>query len=178
MVTGDTKKRLDIERIRTIKEQTQVIMTLHGASGTDDGDLRRRAIAAGITVIRAIMDKEAGHIVETAVEARAGFIDRPTTVVLIVSTTLKSQSLPRSILVSSPGKPLQGIGATCASANPRAGICRGVRRELTPCYRGRPRLLTALRMAPRHASFLWLSHAGRLCRERRHRAINRRLNHR
>jgi hypothetical protein len=34
------------------------------------------------------MDKEAGHIVETAVEARAGFIDRPTTVVLIVSTTL------------------------------------------------------------------------------------------
>ena len=50
MVTGDTKKRLDIERIRTIKEQTQVFMTLHGASGTDDGDLRR-AIAAGITVI-------------------------------------------------------------------------------------------------------------------------------
>ena len=77
MVTGDTKKRLDIERIRTIKEQTQVIMTLHGASGTDDGDLRRRAIAAGITVIRAIMDKEAGHIVETAVEARAALlIDR------------------------------------------------------------------------------------------------------
>jgi hypothetical protein len=34
------------------------------------------------------MDKEAGHIVETAVEARAGFIDRPTTVMLIVSTTL------------------------------------------------------------------------------------------
>jgi hypothetical protein len=38
--------------------------------------------------LEAIMDKEAGHIVETAVEARAGFIDRPTTVVLIVSTTL------------------------------------------------------------------------------------------
>ena len=50
MVTGGMKKRLDIERIRTIKEQTQVFMTLHGASGTDDGDLRR-AIAAGITVI-------------------------------------------------------------------------------------------------------------------------------
>jgi fructose-bisphosphate aldolase, class II len=41
---------LDIERIRDIKQQTQVFMTLHGASGTDDGDLRR-AIAAGITVI-------------------------------------------------------------------------------------------------------------------------------
>jgi fructose-bisphosphate aldolase, class II len=50
MVTGGTKKHLDIERIRDIKQQTQVFMTLHGASGTDDGDLRR-AIAAGITVI-------------------------------------------------------------------------------------------------------------------------------
>jgi fructose-bisphosphate aldolase class II len=50
MVTGDTKKRLDIERIRTIKEQTRVFMTLHGASGTDDGDLRS-AIAVGITVV-------------------------------------------------------------------------------------------------------------------------------
>jgi fructose-bisphosphate aldolase, class II len=50
MVAGDTKKRLDIERIRTIKEQTRVFMTLHGASGTDDGDLRR-AIAAGMTVV-------------------------------------------------------------------------------------------------------------------------------
>jgi fructose-bisphosphate aldolase, class II len=50
MVTGVTKKQLDIERIRAIKEQTQVFMTLHGASGTDDRDLRR-AIAAGITVI-------------------------------------------------------------------------------------------------------------------------------
>ena len=38
--------------------------------------------------LESVMDKEAGHIVETAVEARAGFIDRPTTVVLIVSTTL------------------------------------------------------------------------------------------
>lgn len=50
MVTGGTKKHLDIERIREIKQRTQVFMTLHGASGTDDGDLRR-AIAAGITVI-------------------------------------------------------------------------------------------------------------------------------
>jgi len=32
--------------------------------------------------------KEAGHIVETPVEARAGFLDRPTLVVLIVSTSL------------------------------------------------------------------------------------------
>jgi len=50
MLAGDTKKRLDIERIRSIKEQTRVFMTLHGASGTDDDDLRR-AIAAGITIV-------------------------------------------------------------------------------------------------------------------------------
>ena len=34
------------------------------------------------------MRTEAGHIVETPVEARAGFLDRPTLVVLIVSTSL------------------------------------------------------------------------------------------
>jgi fructose-bisphosphate aldolase class II len=50
MVAGETKKRLDIERIRAIKEQTHVFMTLHGASATDDDDLGR-AIAAGITVV-------------------------------------------------------------------------------------------------------------------------------
>jgi hypothetical protein len=34
------------------------------------------------------MHEEAGHIVEPPVEARAGFLDRPTLVVLIVSTSL------------------------------------------------------------------------------------------
>jgi hypothetical protein len=34
------------------------------------------------------MHKEGGHIVETAVEARAGFLDRPTLAVLVVSTGL------------------------------------------------------------------------------------------
>jgi hypothetical protein len=34
------------------------------------------------------MHKEAGHIVESPVEARAGFLDRPTMIVLIVSTVL------------------------------------------------------------------------------------------
>ena len=50
MVAGNTKKRLDIERIRAIKAETRIFMTLHGASGTDDRDLRE-AIAAGITVV-------------------------------------------------------------------------------------------------------------------------------
>jgi hypothetical protein len=34
------------------------------------------------------MRKEAGHIVESPVEARAGFLDRPTMTVLIVSMVL------------------------------------------------------------------------------------------
>jgi hypothetical protein len=34
------------------------------------------------------MQNERGHIVETAVESRAGFLDRPTLTVLIVSTGL------------------------------------------------------------------------------------------
>ena len=50
MVAGKTKKRLDIDRIRAIKVESGVFMTLHGASGTDDNDLRE-AIAAGITVV-------------------------------------------------------------------------------------------------------------------------------
>jgi fructose-bisphosphate aldolase class II len=50
MVAGGTKKRLDIDRIRAIKAETRAFMTLHGASGTDDNDLRE-AIAAGITVV-------------------------------------------------------------------------------------------------------------------------------
>jgi fructose-bisphosphate aldolase, class II len=50
MVAGDIRKRLDIERIRAIKAEARIFMTLHGASGTDDNDLRE-AIAAGITVV-------------------------------------------------------------------------------------------------------------------------------
>ena len=50
MVQGKTRKRLDIARIAEIKRATQVMLTLHGGSGTDDEDFRR-AIAAGINVI-------------------------------------------------------------------------------------------------------------------------------
>jgi ketose-bisphosphate aldolase len=50
MVQGDTKKHLDIERIARIKQATAVFLTLHGGSGTDDGDFRK-AIAAGINII-------------------------------------------------------------------------------------------------------------------------------
>jgi fructose-bisphosphate aldolase class II len=50
MLSGDAKKRLNIERIRAIKERTRIFMTLHGASDTADGDLRE-AIAAGVTVV-------------------------------------------------------------------------------------------------------------------------------
>jgi len=50
MVSGETKKRLDIERIAAIKAATPVFMTLHGGSGTNDDDFRK-AIAAGINMI-------------------------------------------------------------------------------------------------------------------------------
>jgi fructose-bisphosphate aldolase class II len=50
MVQGETKKRLDIERIAAIKRAARVFLTLHGGSGTDDGDLRK-AIAAGINIV-------------------------------------------------------------------------------------------------------------------------------
>ena len=50
MVHGQTRKRLDIQRIAQIKSAAQVPLTLHGGSGTDDEDLRK-AIAAGINII-------------------------------------------------------------------------------------------------------------------------------
>jgi fructose-bisphosphate aldolase class II len=50
MVKGETKKRLDLERIAAIKQASGAFLTLHGGSGTDDDDLRR-AIAAGINIV-------------------------------------------------------------------------------------------------------------------------------
>ena len=50
MVTGETRKHLDIDRIAQIKRATGVPLTLHGGSGTDDEDLRK-AIAAGINIV-------------------------------------------------------------------------------------------------------------------------------
>jgi fructose-bisphosphate aldolase class II len=50
MVTGETKKRLDIERIAQIKNAVGIPLTLHGGSGTDDEDFRN-AIAAGVNLV-------------------------------------------------------------------------------------------------------------------------------
>ena len=50
MVRGETKKHLEIERIAEIKNAVHLPLTLHGASGTDDGDLSK-AIAAGINIV-------------------------------------------------------------------------------------------------------------------------------
>jgi fructose-bisphosphate aldolase class II len=50
MVQGTEKKRLNIERIGEIKKAAGIFLTLHGGSGTDDGDFRN-AIAAGINII-------------------------------------------------------------------------------------------------------------------------------
>jgi fructose/tagatose bisphosphate aldolase len=49
MAAGETRKHLNIDRIREIKAATHILMTLLGASGTDHNDLRQ-AIAAGMTV--------------------------------------------------------------------------------------------------------------------------------
>ena len=50
IAAGEARKHLNIERIREIKAATHIFMTLHGASGTDDGDLQK-AIGAGMTVV-------------------------------------------------------------------------------------------------------------------------------
>ncbi len=50
MVSGETKKHLDIARIAAIKQATGAFLTLHGGSGTDDVDFRK-AIAAGINIV-------------------------------------------------------------------------------------------------------------------------------
>src|SRR6185437_8142284 len=50
MVRGETRKRLDIERIKQIKQKTHIFLTLHGGSGTADPDFVA-AIKAGITII-------------------------------------------------------------------------------------------------------------------------------
>ncbi len=50
MIRGEQHKRLDIDRIAAIKKATGLPLTLHGGSGTADGDFVR-AIEAGISVI-------------------------------------------------------------------------------------------------------------------------------
>jgi fructose-bisphosphate aldolase, class II len=50
MLKGEVEKRLDIPRIAAIKSAARVFLTLHGGSGTNDGDFQR-AIKAGITIV-------------------------------------------------------------------------------------------------------------------------------
>ncbi|MBI4087217.1 MAG: class II fructose-bisphosphate aldolase [Candidatus Liptonbacteria bacterium] len=50
MVEGKEHKKLDIERIRAIKESVRIPLTLHGGSGTADEDFVA-AIKAGINII-------------------------------------------------------------------------------------------------------------------------------
>ncbi len=50
MISGNVRKRLDIGRIGELAAATGIPLTLHGGSGTDDGDFQR-AIWAGITIV-------------------------------------------------------------------------------------------------------------------------------
>ncbi len=71
MVKGETKKRLDLERIAAIKQASGVFLTLHGGSGTDDDDLRR-AIAAGINIVHINTEYGAAGGVEARFGTRVG----------------------------------------------------------------------------------------------------------
>jgi fructose-bisphosphate aldolase class II len=50
MVRGDAQKRLDLGRIAALSQATGIFMTLHGGSGTNDGDFQS-AIRAGMTIV-------------------------------------------------------------------------------------------------------------------------------
>jgi len=50
MLSGETQKRLNVQRIREIKAAVKIFMTLHGGSGTNDEDFKR-AIKAGMTIV-------------------------------------------------------------------------------------------------------------------------------
>jgi fructose-bisphosphate aldolase, class II len=50
MVSGNIKKRLDLDRIAEIEKATNALMTLHGGSGTNDDDFRH-AIKNGMTIV-------------------------------------------------------------------------------------------------------------------------------
>lgn len=50
MIHGAAEKRLNLARIRELKEATGIFMTLHGGSGTNDIDLRG-AIRSGVSVV-------------------------------------------------------------------------------------------------------------------------------
>ena len=50
MVRGEMHKRLDIERIRQIKQKCGAFLTLHGGSGTADADFVA-GIGAGLTIV-------------------------------------------------------------------------------------------------------------------------------
>jgi fructose-bisphosphate aldolase, class II len=50
MISGGMRKRLDIGRISQIAAAVAIPLTLHGGSGTDDGDFLK-AISAGITIV-------------------------------------------------------------------------------------------------------------------------------
>jgi len=107
MVQGETRKRLDIDRIARIKAATGVFLTLHGGSGTDDEDLRK-AVKAGINIVHINTElrlawrrgleeglaKRPGEVVPykilpTAVEAVKQVVESRLRIVSAVSAALK-----------------------------------------------------------------------------------------
>ena len=50
MIHGTAEKRLNLARIKELKQAVGIFMTLHGGSGTNDVDLRE-AIRSGMTMV-------------------------------------------------------------------------------------------------------------------------------
>jgi fructose-bisphosphate aldolase class II len=73
MVSGEVQKRLNLERIAELKAAAGIFMTLHGGSGTNDGDFKR-AIKAGITIVHVNTELRLAwrQGIETALAAHPG----------------------------------------------------------------------------------------------------------
>jgi fructose-bisphosphate aldolase, class II len=93
MVNGETKKRLHIEGIAEIRNAAQVLLTLHGGSGTDNDDLRK-AITAGINLIHINTELRVAwrHSLENAL------VDRPSEVVPYKILSFAVESVKRVAL--------------------------------------------------------------------------------
>jgi fructose-bisphosphate aldolase, class II len=113
MIRGEAQKRLDIDRIAEIGKATGLFMTLHGASGTNDDDLRR-AIQAGITEIH--INTEVRLAWRRGLEA--AFVKEPDQVVpykLLSAAVDAMKQVVRARLLLFNGSSRAGLGELCRS---------------------------------------------------------------
>lgn len=111
MVTGNVRKRLDIERIREIKAATRIFLTLHGGSGTADQDFRE-AIGAGITVVHISTEVRLAwrRGLDTALAKQPSEI-APDKLLPVAVESVKQTVIPRLALFSNPRPDHKAAGA-------------------------------------------------------------------